>query len=119
MSTDLGNINDKSLTRFYGGDAHGVCVQITCGSGYVQLSASEIVTLIPELKSIIDYELSRKKAECDRVLLEQQELKNTIVNDMSEVAKMAIAQPVLDMSALLLLGKVVIDKTDFEGSGDE
>jgi len=60
MSTNLGNINDKSLTRFYGGDVRGVCVQITCDSGYVQLSASEIVALIPELKSIIDYELSKE-----------------------------------------------------------
>ena len=112
MSTEIGKLNDKQLTRFFGGVERGPCIQITSADGYIQLSASEIIALLPELKKIIDYNLEGKKAECERVMSEYREMEKTIVKDMYEVAKMAIAQPVFDMAALLNLGQDKIDRSE-------
>ena len=68
MSTELGTLERTgsrnvplSITRYYGGKKKGVCVQFTALEekgeyGYVQLSASDLLTLIPILqKEIVDY----------------------------------------------------------------
>jgi len=60
MSTDLGILKQSNgkeilITRFYGGESDGVCVQLTkMGSGrYIQLSGSDLITLIPILQEYI------------------------------------------------------------------
>jgi len=68
MSTEIGTLKksgsrnvDLQLTRYYGGTDNGVCIQLTAEmqegrTGYVQLSAKDIVTLIPILnKYLIEY----------------------------------------------------------------
>lgn len=109
MSTQLGVINNTvSVTRFFGGADRGTSIQLTCKNGYVQLNASEIVALLPMLKSVVDLELGRKKAECERAIKECQDLEKTIVKDMQEVSEMAISQRILDCAVLLSLGKAVV-----------
>lgn len=106
MGTSLGKVNNIHANRFWGGEERGCCLQLTNldRDGYVQLTASEIIALMPAFKHVIDKELERKKSECEKVLAEHKELQRSIINDMKNVAQMAIVQSVLDMSSLLLLG---------------
>lgn len=115
MSRDIGTIKstgsrgvDMSLTRYWGGPA-GPCIQLTALTeddeyGYIQLSAADIVALMPHLKSVIDDALHAKRDEAVRAIEQNKELERTIVRDMREVSSMAIAQPVLDYAAVLCLG---------------
>lgn len=106
MSTSLGKVNNIHANSFWGGEEKGCCLQLTNldKDGYVQLTASEIIALMPAFKHVIDTELERKKKECEKVIAEHKELQKSIISEMRNVAEMAIAQPVLDMSSLLLLG---------------
>lgn len=116
MSKNLGIINNKfSAVQFWGGDSRGVCLQITNHSSnesYIQVTAAEAVALIPILKTVIDAELKRQSELCDEMIRKNQEMKKTIIKDMSEVAKMAINQKILDCASMLCLGgaKVEIDE---------
>ena len=113
MSTCLGVINDNvSVTRFYGGDDRGVCAQLTGDDGFIHLTASEIIAVLPMLKNVIDMELGRKKTHCETAIRENKELSKTIVKDMREVSSMAISQSVMDFAALMVLGKAAV--TDSE-----
>lgn len=105
MSKSLGSVNNIHANQFWGGD-RGVCMQLTnmFSDGYVQLSAAEIIALMPAFKAVIDAELNRQKKDCEKVIAEHKELEKSIVNDMRKVAEMAINQPVFDMASLLLLG---------------
>ena len=118
MSTQLGIINKNVIvTRFYGGDEQGVSIQLTSQSrndGHVQLSASEIVALIPMLKIVLDDELNRKKRECEKVIEENKELMKTIVKDMRDVAGMAINAPIFEMASLLTLGKAEVTDSEVQ-----
>jgi hypothetical protein len=109
MSTEIGNLQDTgsrgvelNLTRYWGGDKRGICVQLSATTeegvgGYVQLSAADIIALLPILKTyIIDWEMGRQKE----------------ISDMRNVSKMAIAQPVFDMAALLFYGKKEVELSD-------
>lgn len=113
MSTSLGKVNKIQATRFFGGEEKGCCLQLTSldGYGYVQLTASEIIALMPAFKAVIDAELNRQKKLVEKAIEDNKALQKSIFSDMREVAVMAIAQPVLDMSSLLVLGgeKLEID----------
>jgi hypothetical protein len=131
MSTELGTLVSTGsrnvpmkLTRFWGGKDKGPCVQLTAvmeeGShGYVQLSASDIIALLPILKKyILDYALEGKKEEAEKAIEDCKELRNTIVEDMRAVSQMAINQPILDMAVLLSLGQSKFEISD-EIKGEE
>lgn len=45
MSTELLKINDLQVTRFWGGDLKGVCIQLTGENGFVQLNRDEFQEL--------------------------------------------------------------------------
>lgn len=109
MSTELGNVNDISATRFWGGEERGVCLQLTSKDGYVQASAAELVAIIPAIKSVIDMELERRKRDCEKAIADHKDLEKTIVNDMRAVAEMALNQPILDMASLLNLGGLKLE----------
>ena len=59
MSTEYKNIktNTALLTRFYGGEARGVCLQISkvnsYSSGYLQLTHKEAIKLQSKLKKSV------------------------------------------------------------------
>lgn len=63
MSTEIGklknvmNTDTISVTRFYGGEENGVCVQITDSkNNFLQFNVSDLMTLIPLLETyIIEY----------------------------------------------------------------
>ena len=113
MSKDLILINSKiQVGSFFGGDSRGVCCQITADSGFVQLTASEIIAAIPALKYVIDCELIRKKSECEQAIKENQELLKTIVKDMRDVAEMACSQKILEVAALLTVGAANVEVID-------
>lgn len=126
MSTDLGNLKDTGsrnvdmcVTRFYGGQKNGPCLQLTAQmeegpTGYVQLNASDIVALLPIFKGILDDAFSARKAEAEKAIEENKALRDTIVKDMREVSAMAIAQPVFDFAALLTIGKKELTGGDYE-----
>lgn len=112
MSKDLGRIkrhgyDDLTVTQFWGGDDQGICVQLTGYmpdkdmSGYVQMNAGEIIALLPVLKDVVNAELTRKREEAARAIEENKELLKSIVEDIRDVNDMAIAQPVLNIAALL------------------
>jgi hypothetical protein len=117
MSTFLGTLEntgsrnvDMSVVRYWGGDANGVCLQLTAtteegDAGYVQLNPSDIVALIPVFKQILDYTFEAKKIEAEEAIRDNKELLKTIINDMREVSEMAINQPVFDYAALMTIGK--------------
>lgn len=118
MSTEIGTLKntgsrgvDMSLTRFWGGDNNGVCVQLTATmeegeGGYVQLSASDLIALYPILKMhIIDVEMERKIKESDRVMAECKEARKSLISDMRDVCAMARDTEVLDVAQLLCYGK--------------
>ena len=117
MSTELGRIENTGsrggemmVTRYFGGTKVGPCLQLSAQQergdwGYVQLSASDIVALMPVFKGLIDDALTMKKREADEAIAEYRELAKTIVKDRSEVCAMAIAQPVFDVAAILSFGK--------------
>lgn len=106
MSTSLGKVNSIHANCFWGGDSRGCCLQLTNleGDGYVQLKASEIIALMPAFKYVIDAELNRQKASVEKAIKDNKELEKSIFHDIREVAEMAIAQPIFDMSSLLVLG---------------
>lgn len=107
MSTDLPDVGDKYLNSFFGGKDMGLCLQLTHkeSGGYVQLTPSDCIKLIPHFQSIIQCDLGRKKQECDIAIKENEDLKKTIVNDMREVAKMGEACTILDFAALMFYQK--------------
>ena len=117
MSTELGRIENTGsrgvamqVTRYAGGVRVGPCLQLSAQQeqgdwGYVELSASDIVALMPVFKEIIDDALAMKKREADEAIAEYKELAKTIVKDRSEACAMAIAQPVFDVAAILSFGK--------------
>lgn len=131
MSTEIGTIINSgsrgvglSLTRYWGGEA-GACLQLTAKQddgayGYVQLSASDIILIMPILKEIIDLELGRKKHQAESAIDKNRDLLKTIFPDMREVPEMAIAQTLLDFSALLVLGKkeIVFDQEYLDERGE-
>jgi len=100
-----------SLTRFWGGKAKGVCIQLTAvmeegECGYIQLSASDIIALLPIFKKyILDFALEGKKEEAEKAIEDCKALRKTIVEDMRAVAQMAISQSILDVATLLCLGE--------------
>jgi hypothetical protein len=117
MGTELGTIENTgpngvtlSVTRFFGGKNAGPCVQLSAKTkegnyGYVQLSASDIIALLPILKTyIIDYALEGKKKEAEEAIKGYSELQKTIVKDMRDVSAMAISLPVLNTASLLCFG---------------
>jgi hypothetical protein len=63
MSTEIGKLkkvmNEEtvSITRFYGGEENGVCVQLTDSkNNFLQFNVSDLITLIPLLETyIIEY----------------------------------------------------------------
>jgi hypothetical protein len=125
MSTEIGNLQDTgsrgvelNLTRYWGGDKRGICVQLSATTeegvgGYVQLSAADIIALLPILKTyIIDWEMGRQKEIAAKAIAEYKELEKSVVSDMRNVSKMAIAQPVFDMAALLFYGKKEVELSD-------
>lgn len=125
MSTELGTLVSTGsrnvpmeITRFWGGAKKGPCVQLTAvmeeGShGYVQLSASDIIALLPILKKyILDYALESKKEEAEKAIADCEDLRKTIVEDMRAVSQMAINQPILDMASLLSLGESKFELSD-------
>jgi hypothetical protein len=74
MSTEIGILKESgsrgvelSLTRFWGGEKNGVCVQLTAEdedghTGYVQLSGDDILTILPILeKYIIKYDVRHQR----------------------------------------------------------
>lgn len=118
MSTEIGELKSTGsrgvpmlLTRYAGGEDKGPCIRLIARTeegedGYIQLSASDIIALLPIFKKyIIDAALESKKAEAEAAIKECKELEKSIVADMRTVSEMAIAQPVFDMAALLCLGK--------------
>lgn len=114
VSTELGIAGNISATKFWGGDK-GVSLQLTATDGqYVQMTAGEIVALMPCFKKILNDELNRQKTFCEDVLERNKELKKSIVSDMHAVAEMAISQPVFDMASLLTLGGVKLEVTECE-----
>jgi len=127
MSTDLGNLKDTgsrnvdmSVTRYYGGEKNGLCIQLTAQMedgipGYVQLNASDIVALLLVLKGVLDANFEVRKAEAERAIEENKTLRNTIIKDMREVSAMAIAQPVFDCAALLTIGRKELTGGNYEG----
>lgn len=121
MSTHLGTLKNTgsrgrkiAVTRFYGGDKYGPCLQLSSDGGYVQLNASDIIALLPTFKDLLDMCLEAKKLEAEAAIEENKSLRETIVKDMREVAKMAINQPILDTAALLLF-----EKKQLSGSENE
>lgn len=106
MSKSLGTVNNLHANKFWGGEGRGSCLQLTDNKTglYVQLSASEIIALMPAFKDVIDTELRRQKVECEKVISEHKELERSIVSDMRAVAEMAINQPILSMASFLVLG---------------
>lgn len=99
MSKELGTIINKnnperniSVTRFWGGDSQGISVQLTQKmedgtTGYVQLNLSDLLNLIPVLKTeIMDEEMGRRKREAERLMKENEELRNSIVNDIRKIS---------------------------------
>lgn len=125
MSTEIGVIEgtgsrgvEMGVTRYFGGEA-GVCIQLTAQqeegrAGHVQLNAADIITLLPIFKQIIDINLEDKKREVEKAIKENQELRKTIMNDMREIAGMAISQPVFDMAKLMFYVKKEIGGGDYE-----
>ena len=118
MSTELGTLKntgsrnvDISLTRFWGGDKKGVCVQLTSrmedgGIGYVQLSVQDIITLMPILKKeIIDSEAERREKEADKLIQDYKELKKSLVSDIKDVSKMLRQFESFEIGSLFLFGK--------------
>src|SRR6478735_9851806 len=109
MSTDLGTLVATgsrdvrmSLTRFYGGDRKGPCLQLTANmedgaTGYIQLSAADMVALLPIFKSVIDMTLEAKKNEAEQAIRENEALRKTIIEDIRGVCQLAISQPIFDM----------------------
>jgi hypothetical protein len=124
MSTELGILKSTGsrevnlyVTRYWGGKK-GVCVQLTAVQednthGYVQLSCSDILALLPILKEhIINVEMSRKKAECEEAIKESKALEKTIVSDMRDVAELMIHSHSYDITNLLLYGKREFEKSE-------
>lgn len=125
MSTEIGNLQDTgsrgvelNLNRYWGGDKRGVCVQLSAITeegehGYVQLSAADIISLLPILKKyILDYEMERQKNVAVKAIAEYKELEKSLVSDMRDVAQMAIAQSVFDMAGLLFYGKKEVELSE-------
>lgn len=126
MSREIGTIKDSGsrgvdldLNRYFGGDGIGQCLQLTAIQengeyGYIQISAADAIAILPEIKSLIDDELSYKRRQALKAIDENRELEKSIVKDMHEVCSMALAQPVLDIAALLTLGGKSIERGDNE-----
>lgn len=125
MSTEIGTLADTgsrgvemSLQRFWGGDKHGICVQLTAQmekgeAGYVQLSTADIIALIPVFKKyVLDEEMLRQRTLADAAIKETKELEKTLVADCREIANMAIVQPIYDMATLLFYGKKQVQITE-------
>ena len=107
---------DIQITRYNGHD-WGPCLQLTAPmedgfDGYIQLSARDAISLLPIFKTLIDDALTIKKVKADEVLKEYTEAKNTIIQEMSDVAKMVISQPLFDISALMCLGPDNFEKAE-------
>lgn len=126
MSREIGTIKDSGsrgvdlhITRYYGGNKRGQCLQLTAIKengeyGCIQISAADAIAILPEIKSLIDDELSHKRREALKAIEENRELEKSIVKDMHEVCSMALAQPVLNVAALLTLGGKSIERGDNE-----
>lgn len=114
MSKSLGTVNNLHANKFWGGEGRGSCLQLTDNKTglYVQLSASEIIALMPAFKDVIDTELNRQKRECEKAIAKNRELERSIVSDMRAVAEMAINQPVFNMASLLVLGGAKLVEDD-------
>lgn len=62
MSTELKTRMTKhSIVEFWGGDARGVCVQVTGDEGYVQLTLEEAAALCEALGGFIKREAVRRQ----------------------------------------------------------
>jgi hypothetical protein len=55
MSTNLLESPGLTVTRFHGGIARGVCVQIDTGDGTVQLTHAQVCALMPALSLFLTY----------------------------------------------------------------
>jgi len=97
MSIELGKLHktgsrkiDLDVTRYWGGDDVGLCIQITGeqeegGYGYVQLSANDIVALLPMFKDIITAEIERRKALLEEYLKGEADQLSAFVDDLRKV----------------------------------
>ena len=125
MSTEIGVLKnsgsrdvDLSLTRFYGGKEKGVCVQLTAlmeegGHGYIQLSVSDLLLLIPFLKkNIIDYEMESKKEEYNLMIDKYKELKKTIIMDMRDLSEWTIQSCTFNLINSMIYGTREIEPVD-------
>lgn len=54
MSTEIVRNDNYSITRFYGGDKRGVCIQVTPqkDQSYIQLTKPELIEFISNLQKI-------------------------------------------------------------------
>lgn len=57
MSTEIKKIDDKTVTRFWGGDERGAMLQVTGDNGYVQFTlrdAAEIIKRMTDMKQTVN-----------------------------------------------------------------
>jgi len=90
MSTELVTIQDTgvngsdlTLTSFYGGKP-GIMVQLTQDSQYVQLTVRDCYKLTIELANFIKDQTRCEAEKLQKKIDEDQELKNTILQDAVE-----------------------------------
>ena len=125
MSTEIGVLKNSGsrnielfLTRFWGGNHKGLCVQLSAImeggiTGYIQLSTSDIIAILPLLKKyIMDPEMKRQKELAESSISKYKELEHSIVSDMRDIAKMNIDTGIYEVSQLLFYGKNEVELAD-------
>ena len=125
MSKDIGVIKKSGsrgvelfLTRYWGGDKNGYCLQLSALQedgvhGYIQLSTSDIMALLPILKShLINPEMERQKRDTEDTINECKELEKTIVSDMRTIAEMAAFEPIAKFVNLLFYDGKLVENID-------
>lgn len=101
MSTELLNIGQCSVTKFYGGHNHGVVIQITpLVDEFVTLNLSDAVKLRNVLSHYVYEEAVRRR---DLLSEQIQELKNIDKTIFSDIAKLdTVMLQVPDISVQLI-----------------
>lgn len=121
MSTTIGTLHntvesgsDIQVTQYYAGEIAGKSLQLTNkdNGDFIQLSAADLIALMPTFEMIIKDRLSIEKEACEKLINENKELKKSILSDIDKVCDMAINLTILDTASMLAIGKKRLSKEE-------
>jgi hypothetical protein len=124
MSKQIGKLpnngpkqRDLTLCQFWGGHVRGICLQLTGiqedgGYGYIQLTAAEIIELLPVMQGLVQCELQRVENQFRDAMKEASDGLKAALYDRAEVAKLGASHDTLKVVRAYTLGgsKLELDK---------